>query len=182
MATVTVGSDFGAQEKKTCHCFHFFPSYLPWSDGTRYQIPWPWFFLLLMLGFKLVFSLSSFTFIKRLFSFSSLSAIRVVSSAYLRLLIFIPAILIPLVIHPARHFTWCTLYIGFPSGSVVQNPHVMQEMWQEHGLTSGLGRWPGEGNGNPFQDSCLENPMGRGGWGGGGTAIVHGVIKELDTT
>ena len=38
---------------------------------------------------------SPFTFIKRLFSSSSLSAIRVVSSAYLRLLIFLPAILIP---------------------------------------------------------------------------------------
>jgi len=48
-----------------------------------------------MLSFKPTFSLSSFTFIKRLFSSSSLSAIRVVSSAYLRLLIFIPAILIP---------------------------------------------------------------------------------------
>ena len=46
------------------------------------------------LSFKPAFSLSSFTFIKRLFS-SSLSAIRVVSSAYLRLLIFFPAILIP---------------------------------------------------------------------------------------
>ena len=48
----------------------------------------------LMLSFKPTFSLFSFTFIKRLFS-SSLSAIRVVSSAYLRLLIFLPAILIP---------------------------------------------------------------------------------------
>ena len=48
-----------------------------------------------MLHFKPAFSLSSFTFIKRLFSSSSLSAIRVVSSAYLRLLIFLPAILIP---------------------------------------------------------------------------------------
>ena len=49
-----------------------------------------------MLSFKSTFSLSdSFTFIKRLFSSSSLSAIRVVSSAYLRLLIFLPAILIP---------------------------------------------------------------------------------------
>ena len=47
-----------------------------------------------MLSFKPTFSLSSFTFIKRLFSSSSLSAIRVVSSAYLRLLIFLPAILI----------------------------------------------------------------------------------------
>ena len=47
-----------------------------------------------MLSFK-PFPLSSFTFIKRLFSSSSLSAINVVSSAYLRLLIFLPAILIP---------------------------------------------------------------------------------------
>ena len=47
------------------------------------------------LSFKLTFSLSSFTFIKRLFSSSSLSAIRVVSSAYLRLLIFLLEILIP---------------------------------------------------------------------------------------
>ena len=47
-----------------------------------------------MLSFKPTFSLY-FTFIKRLFSSSSLSAIRVVSSAYLKLLIFLPAILIP---------------------------------------------------------------------------------------
>ena len=51
-------------------------------------------FVLWMLSFKPTFSLSSFTFIKRLFSFS-LSAISVVSSAYLRLLIFLLAILIP---------------------------------------------------------------------------------------
>ena len=48
-----------------------------------------------MLSFKPTFSLSSFTFMKRLFSSSLLSAIRVVSSAYLRLLIFLPEILIP---------------------------------------------------------------------------------------
>ena len=48
----------------------------------------------LMLSYKTAFSLS-FTFIKRLFSSSSLSVIRVVSSAYLRLLIFFLAILIP---------------------------------------------------------------------------------------
>ena len=48
-----------------------------------------------MLSFKPPFSLSSFTFIKRFFRSSSLSAIRVVSSAYLRSLIFLLAILIP---------------------------------------------------------------------------------------
>ena len=48
-----------------------------------------------MLSFKSSFSLSSFTFIQRLFSSCSLSAITVVSAAYLKLLIFLPAILIP---------------------------------------------------------------------------------------
>ena len=52
-------------------------------------------FVFWMLSFKPTFSLSSFTFIKRLFSSSSLSAIRVVSSAHVKLLIFLPAILIP---------------------------------------------------------------------------------------
>ena len=47
-----------------------------------------------MLSFKPIFSLSSFTFIKRLFRSYSLSAIRVMSSAYLRLLIFLLVILI----------------------------------------------------------------------------------------
>ena len=67
-----------------------------------------------MLSLKPTFSLSSFTFIKRLFS-SSLSALRVLSSAYLRLLIFLPAILIPLVLHPAQRLasliTVVNLYI-----------------------------------------------------------------------
>ena len=48
-----------------------------------------------MLSFKPTFSLSSLSFIKRLFSSSLLSVVRVVSSAYLRLLIFLLAILIP---------------------------------------------------------------------------------------
>ena len=49
-------------------------------------------FTFLMLRFKPAFSLSSSTFIKRFFSSSSLSAIRLVSAVYLRLLIFLPAI------------------------------------------------------------------------------------------
>ena len=42
------------------------------------------------------------------------------------------------------------------------------------GLIPGLGRSPGEGNGNPLQYSCLENPMDRGAW----QDIVHGVAKS----
>ena len=41
------------------------------------------------------------------------------------------------------------------------------------GLIPGLGRSPGEGNGNPLQYSCLENPMDRGAW----WATVHGVAR-----
>ena len=63
-----------------------------------------------MLNFKPTFSLSSFTFIKKHFS-SSLSAIRVVSSAYLRLLIFLPAILIPACASSSLAF--CMMYSAY---------------------------------------------------------------------
>ena len=46
------------------------------------------------------------------------------------------------------------------------------------GSIPGLGRSPGEGNGNPLWYSCLENLMDRGSW----WATVHGVAKELDMT
>ena len=85
VAAVTVCSDLGAQEQEICHCFLLFPFYLPWSDGTRCHD---------LSVFKSAFSPSSFTLIKRLFSSSSLSAIRLLLSAYLRLLIFLPAVLI----------------------------------------------------------------------------------------
>ena len=93
MAAVTICSDLWNQKKKKkkfSHCFHFFPIYFPWSDGTRCHD-----LRFLNVSFKPTFSLSSFTFMKRLFSYSLLSAIRVVVSVYLRLLIFLPAILIP---------------------------------------------------------------------------------------
>ena len=64
-----------------------------------------------MLSFKPVFFYYSLTFIKRLFS-SSLSVIRVVSSEYLRLLIFLLEILIPACASASQHFTCCTLHIS----------------------------------------------------------------------
>ena len=42
------------------------------------------------------------------------------------------------------------------------------------GSITGLGRSPGEGNGNPLQDYCLENPMDRGAW----QSTAHGVAKS----
>ena len=95
------------EPKKVCQCFYCFSTYLPWSDGTGCHELVFW-----MLSFKSTFSLSSFTFIKRLSSSSSLSSIRVVSSAYLRLLIFLLAILIPACASSSQHFSWCTLHIS----------------------------------------------------------------------
>ena len=77
-------------KNKVSHCFHVSPSVCHEVMG-----PYPMILVFWMLSFEPTFSLSSFTFIKRLFISSLLSSIRVVSSAYLRLLIFLPAILIP---------------------------------------------------------------------------------------
>ena len=64
---------------------------------------------------------------------------------------------------------------GFQGGLVVKNPLAIVG---DEGSVPGLGRSPGEGNGNPLQYSCLESPMNRGAW----WATVHGITKELDMT
>ena len=73
-----------------------------------------------MLSFKPAFSLSSFTFIKRIFSSSSLSAIKVVSSAYLRLLIFLLAVLIPACVSssPAFHMMYSAYELNKQGDSI----------------------------------------------------------------
>ena len=73
-----------------------------------------------MLSFKPAFSLFSFTFIKRLFSSSSLSAITVVSSAYLRLLVLLPAILIPACasFSPTFHMMYSAYKLNKQSDSI----------------------------------------------------------------
>ena len=81
---------FGSLKNQARHSVNCFPIYLPWSDGTRIHD-----LSFLNVSFKPAFSLSSFTFIKRLFISSSLSAIKVVSSTYLRLLVFLSAVCIP---------------------------------------------------------------------------------------
>ena len=90
MVEITICSDFRAQENKVCTVSNVSPS-------ISYEVIGPdaMIFVFWMLSSKPTYSFSSFTFIKRLFGFSLLSAIRVVSSAYLRLLIFLPAIVIP---------------------------------------------------------------------------------------
>ena len=56
--------------------------------------------------------------------------------------------------------------MGFPCISVGKESACNAGDW---GSSPGLGRFPGEGNGNPLQYSCLENPMDRGAW----LATVH---------
>ena len=60
---------------------------------------------------------------------------------------------------------------GFPGGPVVKYPPANAG---DAGSNSRSGRSPGEGNGNPLQESCLENPADRGAW----RATVHGVAKS----
>ena len=65
-----------------------------------------------MLSFKPNFSLSSFIFIKRLFSSSSLSTIRVVSCVSWHYWYFSRQSWFQCVLHPVQHFSWCTLHIS----------------------------------------------------------------------
>ena len=71
----------------------------------------PWFSFFEYWVLNQLFSLSSITFIKSLFSFPLLSAIRVVTSAYLRLLIFLPTILIPAYVSSSPAF--CMMYSAY---------------------------------------------------------------------
>ena len=60
---------------------------------------------------------------------------------------------------------------GFPGGSAVKNPPTNAG---DLCLIPGLGRSPGEGNGNPLQYSCLEHPVDRGAW----SDTVYGAAKS----
>ena len=62
------------------------------------------------------------------------------------------------------------MHISLEGALVVKNPSVREGDIRDVGSVPGLGRSPGEGNGDPLQYSCLENPMDRGAW----WATVHG--------
>ena len=90
------------------------------------------FIFFLMLSFKSAFSLSSFTFTKRLLSSSSLSVIRVVSSAYLRLLIFILAILIMAYASSSQAFNMMySAYKLNKQGNNIQPVHTYFLVWSQ---------------------------------------------------
>ena len=154
MVAVTVCSDFGAQENKVCHC-----SIVSSSICHEVMRPDAMILVFWMLNFKPAFSLSSFTYIKKLFGSSSLSAIRVVSSTYLRLLIFLPAFLIPACASSSLAFhmmysayklnkqgdniqPWCT---PFPiwNQSVVPCPVQTVASWPAYRFLRRQVRWSG---------------------------------------
>ena len=75
------------------------------------------------------------------------------------------------------HFILITvLLVGLLQGAlVVKNSPASGGDSRDVGSIHGLGRFPGEGNGNPLQYSCLGNPMDRGAW----ETTVHGIAKNL---
>ena len=66
------------------------------------------------------------------------------------------------------------IYVCFPAGTVVKN---MPANAEDTGSVPESGRYPGEGKTNPFQYSCLENPMDGGAW----QAAVHGITESNRT-
>ena len=64
--------------------------------------------------------------------------------------------------------------LGFLNGSVGKEFSCNVGDIGDEGSIPGSGRSPGEGNGNPLQDSCLGNPMERGAW----RATIHGAAKS----
>ena len=107
--------------------FPLFPYLFAWSDGTGCH---DLCFLNVFWIFKPTFSLSSFTFIKRLFSSSLLSAIRMVSSTYLRLLVFLPAIFTPACDSSSPAF--CMMYSAYKlnkQGDNMQPWHTPFPIW-----------------------------------------------------
>ena len=154
MAASTICSDFGAPRNKVCYCSHFSPSICHEVMGPDAMI-----FVFWMLSFKLTFLLSSFTFIKRLFNSSLVYAIRVVSSAFLRLLIFLLAILIPpwassSPAFPMMYSAYKLNELGdniqpwqtpFPiwNQSVFPSPFLSVTSWTAYRFLRRLARWSG---------------------------------------
>ena len=126
MTAVTVCSDFGAPQNKICHFFHSFP--------ICHQVMGPdvMIFVFRMLSFKLAFSLSSFTFIKRFLNSFSLSAIRMVLSAYLRFLIFLLTVLISACYssRPAFHMMYSAYKLNKQSDNM-QPWHSPFPIWNQ---------------------------------------------------
>ena len=130
IASVTIYSDFGAptpQKKKSFTVSIVSLSICHEVMGLDAMILVFW-----MLSFKLTFSVFSFTFIKRLFSSLLLSSIRMVSSAYLRLLIFLLAISIP--VYASSSLAFHMMYSAYKlnkQGDTIQPWHTPFPIWNQ---------------------------------------------------
>ena len=91
----------------------------------------------------------------------------------------------PVFISPVFHHLFCSLDLDkcnegdlltpfYKNSLVAQMVKRLPTIWGDLDSIPGSGRSPGEGNGNPLQYSCLENPMDRGTW----WAKIHGVAKS----
>ena len=153
MAVVIICSDFGTQENNICHWYHCVPIYLPWHDGSRCHDLSFW-----ILSLKPVFSLSSFTFIKRLFNSSSLSAKRQYH-LHIMLFIFLQATLIPTCVSSSLVFSimyseyklnkqndniqpWCTPF-SIWNHSVLPSPVLTDASWPAYRFLRRQISWPG---------------------------------------
>ena len=76
-----------------------------------------------------------------------------------------------LVLWGDKNYLYKNVFLGLPGGSVVEKPPAKAG---DAGSIPGSGKSPGEGNGNPFRYSCLENPMYQGAW----RVTAYGVAKS----
>ena len=131
MAAVTICSDFGAQENKVCHCFYCFPICHEMMElDAMILVFW-------MLSFKPDFSLSSFTFIKRLFTFSSPSIYTnvrpfgIISNVPETLFFFFFFFLIFLLPF-AKHNCFCWTFCKFTDSSVISSNLLLSPFSELH--------------------------------------------------
>ena len=117
MTEVIIHSDFGAQENEICHCFHFFPIYLQWSDRiVCHDLPYP--------NVEFFFFFFQCWVLSQPFHSLILPSTRgsLVLLPFLPLgwchwhiwgcWYFSPQSWFQLVLHAAQHFTWCTPHIS----------------------------------------------------------------------
>ena len=137
MAAVTICSDFRAQENKVCHCFCCFPIYLPWNDGTRCHD-----FSFLNVEFWGRFFTLLFHSLQEALQFLFAFCLRVVSSAYLRLLIFLPEISI--LACASSRLTFRTMYSAYKlnkQGDNIQPWRTPFPIWNQSCSMSGSNCW-----------------------------------------
>ena len=157
MAAVTICSDCGAQKNKVWHCFHCFPIYFPWSDGTRCHDPY-FFPFKSEFGNKEIMTWatvsSQFCFCWLYRASSSLAAKNIINLILVSTIWWCPCVESSLVLLPEG--------VCYDQGIFLA------------GFNQWIGKTPGEGHSNPLQYSCLENSMDREAW----WATVHRVAES----